>query len=284
MRPHLAAFRRCPGLLASEITWSIFKFSLSVGFVLKDTNMIGSPSYPQPQEKLNICLKVPWQAVLCLFRENEPTFFHSLMWPNRTIHQQSQCNGYFETAGMISPSSGLKSKKNPKVLLGPTLSSCNSSLCSVGSLENSTAVNILGQVHSQLLWDESRVWGFLVKGSVLQSALQLLPQCSYSPKGQNSTHDCGPLTPALSHSVRQDSQAGELKMFSSFIVPGHRFSCRDPPALKTRKYSSYKNWKGTCLCPKLKLKSRIITILLPEEHFKNAKIECFHCVPSSCSR
>lgn len=33
--------------------------------------------------------------------------------------------------------------------------------------------------------------------------------------------------------------------------------------------SSHKDWKSMCLCPKLKLKS---------------KIECFHYVPSSCSR
>lgn len=58
-------------------------------------------------------------CALYIFRENKPTFFHSLMWPDRTtIQQQSQYNYYFETAIMISPSSRPKSKTTPNFSWG----------------------------------------------------------------------------------------------------------------------------------------------------------------------
>lgn len=57
MMPHLATSRRCPTLMAAEATW--FSYFISMGFGFKFTNMIGSSTYLQPQETLNICLKVP---------------------------------------------------------------------------------------------------------------------------------------------------------------------------------------------------------------------------------
>jgi len=48
--------------------------------------------------------------------------------------------------------------------------------------------------------------------------------------------------------------------------------------------SSHKGWNSMCLCPKLKLKSKMITTLPPGEHLRSVKMGCFHYVPSSCSR
>lgn len=47
--------------------------------------------------------------------------------------------------------------------------------------------------------------------------------------------------------------------------------------------SSHKDWASMCLCPKVKLKSTMITILPSGQHL-SVKMEHFHCVPYSCSR